>query len=66
MRVSINVPDELLEKIDKRAKKLYISRSAYISTALAQKLQADDMFDVMPQILSKMNDSELARIEEKE
>lgn len=56
MRVSINISDELLEKIDERAKKLYISRSAYISTALSQKLQADDMFDAMPQLLAKINE----------
>ena len=46
MRLGINLPDELVAQIDERAKSLYISRSAYIATALSQKLQSDKMLDM--------------------
>lgn len=57
MRLSINLPEELVEQIDERAKSLFISRSAYIATALSQKLQSDKIFDDMPEMLQIMRES---------
>ena len=54
MRLGINLPDELVAQIDERAKALYISRSAYIATALSQKLQSDKMLDNMPELMQTM------------
>lgn len=48
MRLGVNLPEDLVAQIDKRAKALYISRSAYIATALAQKLQSDTLLDNIP------------------
>ena len=57
MRLGINLPDELVEQIDERAKALYISRSAYIATALSQKLQSDKMMDNMPELIQTMKEA---------
>ena len=61
MRVNINLSEELLNQIDEKARALYISRSAYIATALSQKLQSDKMMDSMPEIMQTMK--EAVRIE---
>nr|CDL66298.1 unnamed protein product [uncultured bacterium] len=61
MRVNINLSEELLNQIDEKARALYISRSAYIATALSQKLQSDKMMDNMPEIMQTMK--EAVRIE---
>lgn len=57
MRLGINLPDELVAQIDERAKALYISRSAYIATALSQKLQSDIMMDNMPELMKTMKEA---------
>ena len=54
MRININISEELLAQIDEKAKALYISRSAYIATALSQKLQNDKLMDSMPEMLKTM------------
>lgn len=61
MRVNINLSEELLNQIDEKARALYISRSAYIATALSQKLQSDKMMDNIPEIMQTMK--EAVRIE---
>lgn len=50
MRIGINIPEELVKKIDIRAKEMYISRSAYICTALVVKLQADELVETLPEL----------------
>lgn len=64
MRVTINLPDELLSRVDKGADKLFISRSAYIATALAQKLQQDEVIEKMPDFMSEIR--ELRKLAEKQ
>lgn len=59
MRININLSEELLKQIDERAKALYISRSAYIATALSQKLQSDKMLDNMPELMQTMKEAVL-------
>lgn len=41
MRVNINLNEELVKKIDEAARKMYVSRSAYISFAVSQRIQLD-------------------------
>lgn len=47
MRVNVSLSEELVKKIDERAKAMYISRSSYIAMALATKMQAEDMMSVL-------------------
>lgn len=54
MRININISEDLLNQIDEKAKALFISRSAYIATALNQKLQNDKLMDSMPEMLQTM------------
>ena len=51
MRVNINISDDLLKQIDEKAKSLFVSRSAYITLALVQKLQSDSVIDSMPTLV---------------
>lgn len=55
MRININMPDDLVKKVDERAKQMFVSRSAYISMAMSQKVQSDDLLDVLPEMRSKLN-----------
>lgn len=54
MRLSINLSEDLVKQIDEKAKALYISRSAFIATALSQKLQNDKLMVSMPEMLQTM------------
>jgi metal-responsive CopG/Arc/MetJ family transcriptional regulator len=54
MRVNINISEDLCKKVDERAKAMFISRSAYISTALAQKMQTDDAMNMLPEMAKTM------------
>ena len=50
MRVNINMSEELLNKIDEKAKEMYVSRSAYISMALTEKMKNDNALNSMPEL----------------
>lgn len=54
MRINVNISEELCRQIDERAKSMFLSRSAYISTALAQKMQADDAMKMLPEMAKTM------------
>lgn len=51
MRLNISMDEELVKKVDEAAKKMHVSRSAYISFAVSQKMQADEMLQNMPELL---------------
>lgn len=55
MRVSVNLPEELVKKIDEAAGRLFISRSSYITMSVSQKLQADDLTNNLPAFLSGLS-----------
>jgi metal-responsive CopG/Arc/MetJ family transcriptional regulator len=57
LRVNINISEELCKQVDERAKSMFLSRSAYISTALAQKMQADDAMRMLPEMAKTMQDA---------
>ncbi len=57
MRINITMDEELIKKVDEVAKKMFVSRSAYISFAVSQKMQADKMLDNMPELVKTMKDA---------
>ena len=44
----MNIPDDLAKQIDEHAKKLHLSRTAYIVTSMSQKIQAELIMEQMP------------------
>ena len=54
MKANVNIPEEVLEKTDKRAKALGISRSAFITMTLSEKLMQTDLMDSIPKMLETM------------
>lgn len=56
MRVNINMSEDLVQKIDEKAKALYLSRSAYISMAVSQKLQADELIQNLPVLMQQQQE----------
>jgi len=59
-RVNISLSEELLQKIDERAAAMYLNRSAYIATALAQKMAADDALKNLPEITEALRQASAA------
>lgn len=57
MRINITLSEELVSKIDDRAKAMYITRSGYIATALTQKMQADDALLMLPELSKVMKEA---------
>ena len=57
MRINITLSADLIEKIDARAKDMYITRSAYIATALVQKMQSDDALVMLPAFTQTLQDA---------
>lgn len=57
MKINITLSEELIKEIDQRAKAMYISRSAYIATALSQKMQADDAMLLLPELSKAIQDA---------
>lgn len=54
MRVNISIDSDLWETIGRCADSLHISRSAFISLACSQKIQADSILDSFPQFVDSM------------
>lgn len=63
MRVNVNLSEELVKKIDERAKAMYISRSSYIAMALATKMQAEDMMSVLPELTKLAKEQQLRELQ---
>ena len=54
MKANINIPEDVLQKTDKKAKALGISRSAFITMTLSEKLMQTDLMDSLPQMLETL------------
>lgn len=54
MRVNISIDSDLWDSIGCCADNLHISRSAFISMACSQKIQADKILDSFPQFVDSM------------
>lgn len=67
MRYNVNLSEDLIEKVDKKAASLYMSRSAFISMCLSERLQRDELLEQMPEMLAVIKDYGLtAREQESE
>lgn len=51
MKLTISISEDLVKQIDIMAKKLCLSRSAFISTTMAQKLQSDKTVDDLSKLI---------------
>lgn len=54
MKVNVNIPDDVLSKTDLRVKQLGISRSAFITMTLSEKLMQSNLLEVLPEMLETM------------
>lgn len=54
MRVNVNINEDLLTKIDAAARKLHVSRSAYISLAVSDKLRQEEVLSSFPEMLKQV------------
>lgn len=54
VKVNINLPEDLLEKTDKRAKQLGITRTAFITMTISEKLMQTDVMESLPEMLASM------------
>lgn len=55
MKITVNIPEEVLEKADNRCKQLGISRSAFITMTVSEKLMQTDVMDNVPKMLELMS-----------
>ena len=58
MKITINMPDDLLKDVDEKANSMYLSRSSFINMALSQKLQQDKVLDNLPEMLQAFKNVE--------
>lgn len=58
MRVSVNLPDEVIEKADSLSKKMGLSRSAYISMLICQDAKQSEVVNMLPAMLDAYKNEE--------
>lgn len=73
MRVTINVPESLVERIDQYAENHSLSRSAAVSFAVSDFLDGRQLLEKVPELFEKMsamsdmiNSLSLAELQDKE
>ena len=54
MKLNISMPDEIIEKVDRKAKQLGLSRSAFLTLAASEKIMQSEVIEYMPQMLEAM------------
>ncbi len=59
VKLSITMDEELLKKVDEQAKKMYLSRSAFISLSVVQKMQQDSALDLLPKLLVALESQDI-------
>lgn len=60
MKVTISIADDILAKVDERAKKNFMSRSAFITQSVIQRMDADDAMTMMPDVLEALKKLQVA------
>jgi len=55
MRINYNCPDDLLIKLDARAKELSMTRSAYMNYAISRQLETDAIMQQFPNMVETFN-----------
>lgn len=61
VKLSITMDEELLKKVDEEAKKMYLSRSAFISLSVVQKMQQDSALDLLPKLLVALESQDIEK-----
>lgn len=61
MKININVSDDLLKRIDDKAKSLNITRTAYICMSVSNQLNQDSMIDMLPKILDTLSEKNIEK-----
>lgn len=56
----MNMSDDLMAEIDQRANELHVSRTAYITMALAQKMEAERISRSVPELAEAIKNAEEA------
>lgn len=51
-KITMNLPDDILEKADKRSKQLGISRTAFITMTISEKLMQSELIEGLPEMLA--------------
>lgn len=59
MRINISMNEDLVKKIDELAEQMHISRSAYISVSVFQKMQQDEAISNMPKVIEAVKEAVL-------
>ena len=57
-RLTITIPEDLLDALDRAADATNLNRSAYIAVAVTQKIQQDEMMKQLPYIVHKLQAAE--------
>jgi len=55
MKVNLVMPDDLVAQIDVHAKRLGVSRSAYMVMSMSEKIQSEEVMRSMPDLQGLMN-----------
>lgn len=56
MQLCLRMNDDLVQQMDKRAKELYMTRTAFVTMAVQQKLQGDTVIDLLPDMVRAIAD----------
>lgn len=54
MRINMLIPDDLLKQIDEKAKKLHMSRTAFIISATMRQMQQDELLYNLPELMARL------------
>ena len=54
-KINIILPIDLLEKVDNKAKSLYMTRTAYIIHSLINTLNSDEIIQSLPELKKVIN-----------
>lgn len=57
-RISVTLPEDLIQVLDNAAEATSLNRSAYIAVAVTQKMQQDEMMKQLPYLVQKMQAQE--------
>lgn len=50
MRINVSISEELLNEIDKRAKRLNLSRSSYLAMTASYRMEQEDLIEKLPEM----------------
>jgi len=64
MRINLNIPDELVKTIDKKAKSLNLNRTAYVVMTLSKYIQQEDLMETFPEFVRMAKAEQLKQLTE--